>query len=135
MRKYFDIIALPHREPRNRIRMPQQNRAAQFAPFAALTGLDGEMAETARLTDRKRELCEFERNELNAKLNILLAKIADGEQPTVFVTYFVPDKKKKGGKYVGTDGTLRRIDELNRCLVFTDIPPVKINALSEIIIK
>lgn len=117
---------MPHKEPRNRVRMALQSRAAQFAPFAALTGLDGEMAEQARLTEQKKELCEYEQEELNDKLRILSERLRSGEKAHVTVTYFVCDKKKKGGSYVRAVGVLRRIDEVRRELIFTDIPPVKI---------
>lgn len=117
---------MPHKEPRNRVRMALQSRAAQFAPFAALTGLDGEMAEQARLTEQKKELCEYEQEELNDKLMSLSELLRSGEKARITVTYFVRDKKKKGGSYVRAVGVLRRIDEIRRELIFTDIPPVKI---------
>lgn len=117
---------MPHKEPRNRVRMALQSRAAQFAPFAALTGLDGEMAERARLTEQKKELCEYEQEELNDKLMSLSERLRSGEKARITVTYFVCDKKKKGGSYVRAVGVLRRIDEIRRELIFTDIPPVKI---------
>ena len=116
---------LPHKEPQNRIRMPVGNRAAQFAPFAALTGLDGEMWELARLTDEKKELCEFEQNELNGKINELIGIIATGDIPRVRVTYFMPDRKKSGGAYINAVGTLRRIDEVYRIMIFNDAEPIK----------
>lgn len=123
--KYKALVNLPHKEPQNRIRMPVGNRAAQFAPFAALTGLDGEMWERARLTDEKKELCEFEQNELNGKINELIGIIAAGDIPRVRVTYFMPDRKKSGGAYINAVGTLRRIDEVYRIMIFNDAEPIK----------
>ena len=69
--KYEALLNLPRREPQTRVRMPVGNRAAQFAPFAALTGLDSEMRECARLTDKKKELCELEQDELNRMIGNL----------------------------------------------------------------
>ena len=120
--KYKALVNLPHKEPQNRIRMPVGN---QFAPFAALTGLDGEMWERARLTDEKKELCEFEQNELNGKINELIGIIAAGDIPRVRVTYFMPDRKKSGGAYINAVGTLRRIDEVYRIMIFNDAEPIK----------
>ena len=94
------------------------DRAAQFSPFAALVGYDDAVAETARLTDSKAELTEDEMSELNADLNRLLDSL--DEQPQISVTYFVPDEKKSGGKYVEKVGVVRIYDSYARELVFTD---------------
>ena len=132
--KYADIAALPHKEPRNRVRMPQQNRAAQFAPFADLTGLDGAMAERARLTDSKKEMCEFECAELDCRFRILADALQNGAQPEITVRYFVRDSKKQGGAYVCTAGRLRRIDPVHRKLVFCGTFSVCIDDISEIFV-
>ena len=94
------------------------DRAAQFSPFAALVGYDDAVAETARLTDSKLELTEDEMSELNANLNRLLDNV--DEQPQISVTYFVPDEKKSGGKYVEKQGVVRIFDSYSQELVFTD---------------
>ena len=94
------------------------DRAAQFSPFAALVGYDDAVAETARLTDSKAELTEDEMSELNANLNRLLDSL--DEQPQISVTYFVPDEKKSGGKYVEKLGVVRIYDSYSQGLVFTD---------------
>lgn len=98
--------------------MSMHNRAAQFSPFAALVGYDDAVAETARLTDSKLELTEDEMSELNADLNRLLDIL--NEQPQISVTYFVPDEKKSGGKYVEKQGVVRIFDSYSQELVFTD---------------
>lgn len=98
--------------------MSMHDRAAQFSPFAALVGYDDAVAETARLTDSKLELTEDEMSELNANLNRLLDNV--DEQPQISVTYFVPDEKKSGGKYVEKQGVVRIFDSYSQELVFTD---------------
>ena len=98
--------------------MSMHDRAAQFSPFAALVGYDDAVAETARLTDSKVELTGDEMSELNANLNRLLDSL--DEQPQISVTYFVPDEKKSGGKYVEKQGVVRIYDSYSQELVFTD---------------
>lgn len=98
--------------------MSMHDRAAQFSPFAALVGYDDAVAETARLTDSKAELTEDEMSELNANLNRLLDSL--DEQPQISVTYFVPDEKKSGGRYVEKVGVVRIYDSYSQELVFTD---------------
>ena len=98
--------------------MSMSDRAAQFSPFAALVGYDDAVAETARLTDSKVELTEDEMTELNANLNRLLDSL--DEQQQISVTYFVPDEKKSGGKYVEKQGVVRIFDSYSQELVFTD---------------
>ena len=98
--------------------MSMSDRAAQFSPFAALVGYGDAVAETARLTDSKVELTEDETLELNANLNRLLDNL--DEQQQISVTYFVPDEKKSGGKYVEKVGVVRIFDSYSQELVFTD---------------
>ena len=98
--------------------MSMHDRAAQFSPFASLVGYDDAVAETARLTDSRAELTEDEMSELNANLNRLLDSL--DEQPQISVTYFVPDEKKSGGKYVEKVGVVRIYDSYVGELVFTD---------------
>ena len=115
---YDDIIHLPHPTSTKHPRMPIQDRAAIFSPFAALTGHSAAIAETARLTDRRMELDEDTKMELNLKRQIL-NNIID-ENPEITVTWFRPDERKEGGAYVTTTGRLKRIDEVERTLVLTD---------------
>ncbi|WP_164175094.1 YolD-like family protein [Ruminococcus flavefaciens] len=98
--------------------MSMHDKAAQFSPFAALVGYDDAVAETARLTDSRAELTEDEISELNANLNRLLDSL--DEQPQISVTYFVPDEKKSGGRYVEKLGVVRIYDSYSQELVFTD---------------
>ena len=98
--------------------MSMHDRAAQFSPFASLVGYDDAVAETARLTDSRAELTADEMSELNANLNRLLDSL--DEQPQISVTYFVPDEKKSGGKYVEKVGVVRIYDSYVGELVFTD---------------
>ena len=111
--------------------MSMHDRAAQFAPFAALVGYDDAVAETARLTDSRLELTEDEMSELNANLNRLLDSL--DEQPQISVTYFVPDKYKTGGRYIVKTGTVRRIDEYARVLIFTDKSEIPIDDTVQIV--
>ena len=115
---YDDIIHLSHPTSKNRPRMSIHDRAAQFSPFAALSGHAAAIAETARLTDRKLELDEDTKAELDRRQAILLEHIS--ERPEITVTWFRPDEKKAGGAYVTTTGRLKKIDEIGRVLVLTD---------------
>lgn len=108
MRKYGDIISLPHHVSNTHPHMPVADRAAQFAPFAALTGYGEVIKETARRTDAEPELTEDEKERLNDKL-ILACTQTDGKHKTE-ITYFVPDRKKAGGAYHKTAGKIRRVD-------------------------
>ena len=122
--KYDDIINLPHHVSRKHPRMSIHDRAAQFAPFAALTGHGEAIAETARLTDRKIELDDYERLKLDEKLLILQEHIM--EMPEISVTYFCPDKKKEGGKYVPITKALRKINDMERTLLMEDGMQIRI---------
>lgn len=116
--KYDDIINLPHRVSTKRPQMTRSTRAAQFAPFAALVGLDDEMEETARLTDTKPELEEAEKE----KINRILLEIRDNPQKetAVELTFFRPDGRKDGGAIITVPCTIRRIDEIGRSLILSD---------------
>lgn len=119
MRKnYDDIIDLPRPVSRYHQPMSMQNRAAQFAPFAALTGFDSLTDEAARLTEGKPNLTEAMQDELNSKMRYLNEHIA--ESPRLTVMYFIPDTSKDGGSFNVYCGDLRRIDEFERRLIFTD---------------
>ena len=98
--------------------MSMHDRAAQFSPFAALTGYDDAVEETARLTDERQELSEEKSAELDERLRLIKEHIA--EKPEITVTFFVADEKKAGGAYETLQGKVRTIDEYLAELVFTD---------------
>ena len=131
--RYDDVINRQHPTSKKHPRMSNMNRAAQFAPFAALTGYEESIEETARLTDRRIELSEYEIEELNAKLNFIQEHIK--ERPEVTITYFRPDERKEGGEYLAVTGKVRRIDEVNRVVVFEDERVVWIETITGLIIQ
>ena len=116
--KYDDIINLPHHVSAKRPQMSRSARAAQFAPFAALVGLDDEMEETARLTDAKPELEEAEKEKINRAL--LEIRNNPQKETAVELTFFRPDGRKDGGAIITRPCTVRRIDEIERKLILSD---------------
>lgn len=112
---YDDIIQLPHPTSDRHPRMSLSDRAAQFSPFAALSGHSAALAETARLTDRQIELSDDDRAVLDQKQRILLEHIK--ELPEVTVTWFQPDEKKDGGQYLTATERLKKFDEVERVLI------------------
>lgn len=127
--RYDDIINLPHHQSKTRPHMSLVDRAAQFSPFAALTGYDAEVKEAARVTDEKIELSEEMSCRLDEKLKILQEHVS--EYPQVSVTYFLPDEKKDGGSYVTVTETVKRIDEYERKIVLTDGSQIPIKDILE----
>lgn len=127
---YDDIIHLPHHVSPNRKRMTLLERAAQFAPFAALSGHNAAIAETARLTDQVIELEESDQKVLNDKFNQLIALIQ--EEPKASFTYFVADDKKSGGKYVTVEGRLKKYDEYHQTIQLTDGTVIALRDVLEI---
>jgi len=117
--KYDDILHLPHHVSPTRKRMTIAERAAQFSPFAALVGYEGAIRETGRLTDQKTELSEDEKAVLDRKQRIILAALERGEQPEVTVTYFQPDGRKDGGKYITFCESIKKINAVEGSFVFT----------------
>ena len=124
---YGDIIHLPHPTSKNRPRMSIHDRAAQFSPFAALSCHAAAIAETARLTDRKLELDEDTKAELDRRQAILLEHIS--ERPEITVTWFRPDERKEGGAYITTTGRLKKLDEAERILILTDDTRIPLEAV------
>lgn len=116
--KYSDIIHLPRPISEKHPRMPMLDRAAQFSPFAALTGYEEAIYETGRLTEEKTELGEEEKAILDRKQRLLLEKLY--ERPTLTVTFFVPDEKKSGGRYVTKTGNLKKLHLLEKWMLLTD---------------
>lgn len=116
--KYEDILNLPHHVSKTRPQMPMSDRAAQFAPFAALTGYDSAIRETGRLTDEKIELDEEALTALNMRYQLLMNVLDD--EPEVTITYFQPDERKAGGKYVSAVGTVKKVDDFERRIIMQD---------------
>ena len=123
---YDDIIDLPHPNSERHPRMPMANRAAQFSPFAALSGYDDAVKETARLTDGKIELTEEEKSILDGRLQLL----APGESASI--TYFQPDSRKRGGAYVTASGEVKRIDGIAREIILMDGKRIPIDNILEV---
>ncbi|MFT9057035.1 MAG: hypothetical protein ABF449_10530 [Ethanoligenens sp.] len=115
---YNDIIDLPHHVSTKHPPMTAIDRAAQFSPFAALTGYDSAIKETARLTDERVELDESTKDALSDRLQIITDRIK--EHPEVAITYFQPDVKKNGGTYITAGGSVKKIDEYERVVVMAD---------------
>ncbi len=130
MGAYDDIINLPHPNSAKHPRMSMIDRAAQFSPFAALTGHGAAIEETARLTDRRIELTEEEKTVLDEKLRLLLETGGEG-----MITYFLPDERKDGGAYVAKLGTIKKIDPLEGRVILTDRTAIPIKDILEIEIR
>ena len=124
MRTYDDIINLQHHVSKKHPQMSPEARAAQFAPFAALTGYDDAVKETARLTDDRIELDEEMKAIINDKLNVLEVHIL--EKPQATFTYFIPDKKKTGGSYNTITCNVRQIDLVNGLIILTNKKKINI---------
>ncbi|MCC2174838.1 hypothetical protein AAAV73_14175 [Hominicoprocola fusiformis] len=118
MEKYREIIGLPHPVSKTRPQMPMSDRAAQFAPFAALTGYDSAIKETGRLTDERIELDEEALTTLDMKYQLLMDALDD--EPEVTITYFQPDERKTGGKYVSATGAVKKVDDFERRIIMQD---------------
>lgn len=129
MNNYTDIINLK-RPVSNHNHLSIESRASQFSPFAALTGYDSEVKETARITDKRIDIDDGLREMLNAKLNYLNDHIK--ENPNISITYFVKDPKKEGGKYLTKQGIIKRIDTVNEIIKFNDNASISMNDIINI---
>ena len=131
MGKYDDIINMPHYQSKKHPQMSIYMRAAQFSPFAALTGFEEQTEETARLTDERIELDENKRAELDEKLNELMLydNLMDVQ---VRITYFEEDLLKSGGKYREVHVNIKKIDTINRCIVLDDRSKILIDDIYDI---
>lgn len=118
MSRYDDIIHLPHHVSKTRKPMPMINRAAQFAPFAALTGHDEAIAETARQTASKQMLSSDEQKKLSARLACAIENLAEKNRLTIIS--FFPDNIKEGGRYVTLTGVIKKYDEYERTITLED---------------
>ncbi len=134
--KYDDIINLPHHVSSRHPQLSALDRAAQFSPFAALTGHDAAIQETARLTEEFVELDEDGKEALDERLQLIREVLrhrgASGDMPEIEVTYFRPDQKKSGGAYVTVRGKVKKIDEYNRRLHFEDQTVIPMERLCSI---
>ncbi|MBQ3330740.1 MAG: hypothetical protein IJG87_06135 [Ruminococcus sp.] len=115
---YADIIDLPHHQSAARKHMSLYDRAAQFASYKALSGYEDMVAEESRITDGEIELSENEIDLINAVIGEISDRIANGEHPTVSVTYFKPDRHKQGGSYETLTGIIKKVDIINKKLIF-----------------
>ena len=131
--KYDDIIKLSHHVSKKHPQMPMEERAAQFAPFAALVGYEDAVEETARLTDKKIELDEEAKNILDMKMQMLNEQMKVQIYPKVTIMYFVPDLKKDGGKYIQISGTIKKIDEFKQLVILDDKTEISINDVISIV--
>ncbi len=118
MNEYEDIIHLPHHVSKKHPQISMLDRAAQFSPFAALTGYDAAVEETARLTDRRIELDEYEAQHLDERIQKLSEHLQ--EHPEVSITYFLPDARKDGGEYITVTGSVKKIENYERRIVLMD---------------
>ena len=128
--KYEDIIDLPHHVSYRHPRMSRIDRAAQFAPFSALTGYGAAVEETARLTEGLTELDETARALLNEKLRMLADSL--GDEPQISITYFRPDERKAGGAYVTVSGIVKTLDEYTRTVIMRDQTVIPMEHIREI---
>ena len=128
--RYDDIMDRQHPAPFRRKRMPADIRAAQFVPFAALTGYEEAVEETARLTETELELDDENLALLNERIHALLEVVRD--LPEVTITFFEPDSKKAGGAYTSVTGRIRRIDEVSRQVILADRTVIAMDAICAI---
>lgn len=128
--KYDDIINLPHHVSSTRPHMSIEERAAQFSPFAALTGHEDAIKETARQTEREIILDENELEILDEKLKAILSDKSDNKN--IKVVYYVPDENKNGGKYVECSGRVKRMDEYRHVLVMEDGTEINVGRIVDI---
>ena len=127
--KYERIVGLPHKQSSTRKHMSLHDRAAQFAPFAALTGYESSIQEKSRLTTQRLEIDEYEIEQLNYKLQIIAEHLGDMK---VAITYFVPDALKSGGVYITKSGMVKQIDEYTKTVIMTDKTTIPIEEIINI---
>lgn len=125
--KYDDMINMPHHVSKKHPQMALADRAAQFSPFAALTGYEAAIAETARVTDERVDLSDTSREALDMKLQLLRERLP--EKPVVEITYFMPDERKAGGSYVTVTGVVKKIDEYEHRIVMENGASVEMGDL------
>ncbi|MPL96245.1 hypothetical protein SDC9_42420 [bioreactor metagenome] len=128
--QYDDIINMPHHVSSTRPRMSAIDRAAQFSPFAALTGYDVSIKESARLTGERLELDDSQKEDIGDKLRFVMEQLdADTE---IRITYFLPDTRKAGGEYVTVSGAVKKIDEYERMIILIDGKQIPIDEVIDV---
>ena len=130
MGNYDDIIGLPHHESAKHPKMPALDRAAQFMPFAALTGHNAAVMETERLTDSRMELDEKKKEELNEHLQFIKEQLL--QKPQISITYFLPDTQKNGGAYLTITGTVRKIEQTRHQVIMENGTVIPMDDIYEI---
>lgn len=128
--RYDDILHIPRPVSANHPPMSMVSRAAQFSPFAALTGYEGEINEAKRLTDRQVFLDEDTINILDMKFQILMEHL--DEHPVASFTYYVPDERKSGGAYITVSNSIKKFDSLTHSIIFTDNTSIAIKDITDI---
>lgn len=127
---YEDIIHLPHHQSKVRPHMSLYDRAAQFSPFAALTGHEAAIQERARLTKRQLELDETEKTRLDWQLGLIRNRIA--QRPTIRITYFKKDEKKEGGSYVTIEAVVKKLDPVQRKIILENYESIDVDLILEL---
>lgn len=128
--RYADMYELPHHQSKTRPHMSMEDRAAQFSPFAALTGYDQAVKEVGRLTEKQRILSEDEKLRLDRKLQTVAQMI--GTDALFAFTYFVPDERKDGGAYVRYEGKVAKINSIDKAILLMDGTIIDIDDIVEI---
>jgi len=132
--KYEDIINLPHHVSKKYPQMSLEARSAQFAPFAALTGYDAAVKETARLTSEKIEIDEDLKIIIDEKIQEIKRNLSLNINQNVSITYFVPDERKSGGRYISKEGNVKKIDEYRQVIILEDKTEISVDKIIEIIV-
>ena len=128
--QYDDIINLPHHVSSTRPRMSAIDRAAQFSPFAALTGYDVSIKESARLTGERLELDDSQKEDIGDKLRFVMEQLDTDTE--IRITYFLPDTRKAGGEYVTVSGAVKKIDEYERMIILIDGKQIPIDEVIDV---
>ncbi len=131
--KYSDIISVPYPKEDKRFHMSTHDRAAQFSPFAALTGYEAAVKETARLTTSKKLLCEDKASEIDLKLKLIYRLYSEyGVEIPITITYFISDRKKRGGEYISASGIIKKIDSYKKIIYMSDSRQIPIKDIADI---
>lgn len=133
MKNYEDMLSLPHHRSAKRSHMTRLDRAAQFAPFAALSGFDGEIAEAGRLTDAEAELSDWAAEQVDTALQTVRRELA--RQPEITVTWFIPDGRKSGGAYRTVTAGVKKILEAEKILLLEDDTRIPVGRIAQITVR